>query len=69
MKTLKKTLCLVLALVMVVGTLAFAASADVAKPVDNFANYKDAETAKASAYAEAIDVNLGLGIIKGVSKT
>ena len=69
MKTLKKTLCLVLALVMVVGTLAFAASADVAKPVDNFANYKDAETAKASAYAEAIDVNLGLGIIEGVSKT
>ena len=69
MKTLKKTLCLVLALVMVVGTLAVAASADVAKTVDNFANYKDGAAAKASAYAEAIDVNLGLGIINGVSKT
>ena len=69
MKTLKKTLCLVLALIMVVGTLAVAASADVAKTVDNFANYKDGAAAKASAYAEAIDVNLGLGIINGVSKT
>jgi len=69
MKTLKKTLCLVLALVMVVGTLAVAASADVAQPVDNFANYKDGAAAKASPYAEAIDVNLGLGIINGVSKT
>ncbi|MBQ7460254.1 MAG: S-layer homology domain-containing protein [Oscillospiraceae bacterium] len=69
MKTLKKTLCLVLALIMVVGTLAVAASATVAKTVDNFANYKDAAAAKASVYAKAIDVNLGLGIIKGVSKT
>lgn len=52
MKTLKKTLCLVLALVMVVGTMAVAASAD----------FKDSDSIK---YKEAVDVLSGIGVING----
>lgn len=63
MKTLKKTLALVLALVMVVGTLAISASAD------NLADFTDADAAKKSDYATAADINVGLGIIKGMSAT
>ena len=63
MKTLKKTLALVLALVMVVGTLAISASA----ASDNLAGYDDKAAAKASDYADAANVSVGLGIIKGYS--
>ena len=63
MKTLKKTLALVLALVMVVGTLAISAFA----ASDNLAGYDDKAAAKASDYADAANVSVGLGIIKGYS--
>ncbi|MGM9521540.1 MAG: S-layer homology domain-containing protein [Oscillospiraceae bacterium] len=53
MKTLKKTLCLVLAVVMAVGTLALSASAT------DFVDDADIE------YNEAVEVLTGLGIING----
>jgi trimeric autotransporter adhesin len=52
MKTFKKTLCLVLALVMIVGTLAMGASAD----------FKDSDKV---TYKEAVDVLVGIGTING----
>lgn len=54
MKTLKKALCLVLALVMVVGTLAIAASADV--------TYTDKD---AIEYDKAAGVMNGIGALQG----
>ena len=63
MKTLKKTLALVLALVMVVGTLSIGALA----AEDNLASYDDGAAAKASDYAAAANVSVGLGLIKGYS--
>ncbi|MGM9521536.1 MAG: S-layer homology domain-containing protein [Oscillospiraceae bacterium] len=53
MKTLKKTLCLVLAVVMAVGTLALSASAT------DFVDDADIE------YNEAVEVLTGLGVING----
>lgn len=53
MKTLKKTLCLVLALVMVVGTLAFSASA---------ADFDDVDQIK---YTEAVKVLTAIKVIDG----
>lgn len=56
MKTLRRTLCLVLALALSFSVVAGAASYD---------KYADAEAAAASKYAEAVDVVIGLGIING----
>ncbi len=67
MKTLRKTLSLVLAVVMVMSLVVFASAEETG--VDNLADYKDKDAAKASEYAEAIDLNIGLGIIKGMSAT
>ena len=55
MKTLKKTLCLVLAMVMLFGLCAVSASAKLDKYGD-----KDKIT-----YAEAVDVMSGIGILQG----
>ena len=62
MRTLKKTLCLVLALVLCFGLVgtAFAAS--------NFDEYKDADTV-GEVYKEAVDVMLGIGVVDGMSAT
>ena len=54
MKTLKKSLCLVLALVMVLGFGAISASADL-----------DYEDTKDITYAEAVDVMSGIGVLEG----
>ena len=56
MKTLKKTLCLILAVVMVVGVLILPANAASIK------DYKDNEDIK---YKEAVEVLSGLGILGG----
>jgi len=60
MKTLKKTLCLVLVLALTVSMFAVAASAA------SYSTYADKEAVAASKYAEAMDVAMGLGIINGV---
>jgi hypothetical protein len=57
MKTLKKTLCLVLALVMALSLLAVGGFA-----ANNLDDYKDADSIQ---YAEAVDVLSGVGIIAG----
>ena len=54
MKTLKKSLCLVLALVMVLSMGVISASADL--------DYEDAEDVN---YAEAVDVMSGIGVLEG----
>ena len=61
MKTLKKTLCLVLALVMAFSLMSVASAA-------NLDGYTDADKVGA-AYEEAVDVLLGLGIVNGMSAT
>ena len=61
MKTLKKTLCLVLALVMAFSLMSVASAA-------NLSDYTDADKVGA-AYEEAVDVLLGLGIVNGISDT
>ena len=55
MKTLKKTLCLVLALVTALSLMSVASATNVEK-------YDDAAEVGA-AYVEAVDVLLGLGIL------
>lgn len=54
MKTLKKTLCLVLAVVMVLGLCVMSASADL--------EYTDNDKI---TYKEAVDVMSGIGVLKG----
>ena len=61
MRTLKKTLSLVLALVLCFGLVGTAFAG-------NFDKYTDAEDLGA-AYAEAADLMIGLGIISGMSAT
>jgi hypothetical protein len=59
MKALKKTLCLVLVLVMAFGLLGVTASAA------EITNYKDFKDADKITYTEAVDVMVNLGIIEG----
>ena len=61
MKTLKKTLCLVLALVMALSLMSVAAAS-------NMDGYTDAAEVGAT-YEEAVEVLMGLGIVKGISDT
>jgi len=60
MKALKKTLCLVLVLVMAFGLLGVSASA--ANKITYYGEFKDADTI---TYTEAVDVMVRLGIIEG----
>lgn len=62
MKTLKKTLCFVLAVVLCFGLVGTAFAAD------NFDGYTDAGTI-GDAYVEAVDVMIGVGIIEGKTDT
>ena len=63
MRTLKKTLSLVLVVVMLLGVCAFSVSA-----VDNFEPYKDAESV-GEDYEEAVDLLVALGVVRGTSET
>ncbi len=62
MRTLKKALCIVLALVMAVGLLTVAAGAK------SLGDYSDADKV-AEQYKIAVDVNTQLGVLKGMSET
>ena len=63
MRTLKKSLALVLALVMLLGLGVVGASADNALD-----NYTDADEI-GDAYLEAVGVLTGLGIVDGMTET
>ena len=60
MKTLKRTLCLVLALVLALGTMGVASAA--------YDDFTDADEINAK-YAEAVEVTTALGIIDGMTDT
>lgn len=60
MRTLKKALCIVLALVMAVGLLTVAAGAK------SLGDYSDADKVS-DEYAIAVDVNTQLGVLKGMT--
>ena len=62
MKTLKKTLCLVLALVMAFSLMSVASAAS------NMDGYTDADKVGAT-YETAVEVLMGLGIVNGMSAT
>ncbi|MBR4232565.1 MAG: S-layer homology domain-containing protein [Oscillospiraceae bacterium] len=62
MRTLKKALCIVLALVMAVGLLTVAAGAK------SLSDYSDAKKV-AEQYKVAVDVNTQLGVLKGRTDT
>jgi len=62
MRTLKKALCIVLALVMAVGLLTVAAGAK------SLSDYSDADKV-GDDYEIAVDVNTQLGILKGMTET
>ena len=59
MKNIKKTLALVLVLVMALGMVPFAVAGPASKNVDDFADFDDIE------YKEAVDVLTALGVIAG----
>ncbi len=60
MKTLKKTLCLVLAVVLALGVMVLPAYADK----ETYDNFEDKDTISAK-YAEAVGALTGLGVING----
>lgn len=60
MRTLNKALCLVLAVVMVVGMCAFSVSAE-----DNLAEFTDGKDIS-STYKEAIDLLVGVKVVEGM---
>ncbi|MBQ9412141.1 MAG: S-layer homology domain-containing protein [Oscillospiraceae bacterium] len=60
MRTLNKALCLVLAVVMVVGMCAFSVSAE-----DNLAAFSDGKDVS-STYKEAIDLLVGIKVVEGM---
>ena len=60
MKTLKRTLCLVLALVLVLGTMSMASAKST--------YFADTDEINAK-YAEAVEVMTALGIIDGMTDT
>jgi hypothetical protein len=62
MRTLKKALCIVLALVMAVGLLTVAAGAK------SLSDYSDANKVS-EQYKTAVDVNTQLGVLKGMTET
>ena len=62
MRTLKKALCIVLALVMVVGLLTIAAGAK------SLSDYSDADKVS-DDYKIAVDCNTQLGVLKGMTET
>ena len=59
MKNIKKTLALVLVLVMALGMVPFAVAGPASKNVDDFTDFDDIE------YKEAVDVLTALGVIAG----
>ena len=61
MKTLKRTLCLVLALVLAIGTMGVASAV-------TYDDYTDADEIN-PRYAEAVEVTTALGIIDGMTDT